>query len=165
MPDVPEEIVQAAWKEVARLDDAATSSQMARLGATQPDLVAFVSTYLAGLRPPARDLGIYLLAVVLRMFERAHGAAPKRVGAETVFEIYHRNEALLLSLEGAHDLFYDRVARARQPHVMGYVLSALLEFGDAPGDPSLTAEETATLFLVLKAVVDALDLSDRGAGE
>ena len=157
MAKITEDIVQATWKEVARLEEAETRADITSLGQQQPDLLAFLSTYFRDLSPQARELGLYLFYVVHRMFGRAGLQVPQRISAEHVFDIYDRNKTLLKRLEGAHALFYDRVAKAHQPYVMSYVLGALVKFGEAPGETSLSENETATLFLVLKTAVDALD--------
>ncbi len=138
---------------------------MLKLGKKQSNLLAFVTTYLDEIRPEATELGVYVFFVVHRMFEKAEKSKLKRVSAKRISDAYDRNEALLMKLDGAHDRFFERVAKvevASQPHVMKYVVDALMEFGEPPDEVVLTEEETGTLFLVLKTTVDALDEAARG---
>ncbi|MFQ6024636.1 MAG: hypothetical protein ACE5NW_18125 [Acidiferrobacterales bacterium] len=162
MPEIDEELVQASWKETARFSAPEARSEIEALGNNQPDLLAFVSRYLDDVSAEAKELGVYLLLVIYRMFDKAGRKERKQVSAEQVSDAYNRNEALLMRLEGAHDRFYERAATASQPHVMKYLVDALTQFGEAPGDATLDEEEIATLFLVLKAAVDALDEATRG---
>ena len=67
-------------------------------------------------------------------------------------------------LEGAHDKFLDRVASvqtSRQPHVVNYVVDALMEEEDEGEDAvALTEEQKGFLYLLLKTVIDVLDQKD-----
>lgn len=65
-------------------------------------------------------------------------------------------------LEGAHEKFIERVAKvesSRQPFVMRYLVETLIEAPEGDDAVALTEEETGTLFLVLKTVIDVLDQS------
>ena len=156
---VDEQLVEMTWKEVAAFSPARARQEMLRLGKKQPNLLAFVTTYLDELHPEAKELGVYVFFVVYRMFEKAERGKVKRISAKRVSDAYDRNETLLMKLEGAHDRFFERVAGVEvssQPHVMKYVVDTLMEFGEAPDDVVLTDDEIGTLFLVLKTAVDAL---------
>ena len=156
---VDEQLVEMTWKEVAAFSPARARQEMLRLGKKQPDLLAFVTTYLDELHPEAKELGVYVFFVVYRMFEKAERGKVKRISAKRVSDAYDRNETLLMKLEGAHDRFFERVAGVEissQPPVMKYVVDTLMEFGEAPDDEVLTDDEIGTLFLVLKTAVDAL---------
>ncbi len=136
-----------------------------KLGKKQSNLLVFVTTYLDEIRPEAIELGVYVFFVVHRMFEKAERSKLKRISAKRISDGYDRNEALLMKLHGAHDRFFERVAKvevASQPHVMKYVVDALMEFGESPDEVVLTEEETGTLFLVLKTTVAVLDEAARG---
>jgi len=64
------------------------------------------------------------------------------------------------SLEGAHDKFFERIARVQasaQPSVIKYVVETLLEAPEE-GDPVVISDEdVGFLFLLLKTVVDVLN--------
>jgi hypothetical protein len=72
---------------------------------------------------------------------------------------YEANENLMERVEGAHEKFLDRIAGiqiAEQPHVMKYVVEALVEADEDEDLEELTEEDKGLLFLVLKTVVELL---------
>jgi len=165
MTAIDEELVEVTWKEVASFSPSRARAEMLKLGKKQSSLLAFVTTFLEEIRPEASELGVYMFFVVHRMFEKAERSKLKRISAKRISETYDRNEALLMKLHGAHDRFFERVAKvevASQPHVIKYVVDVLMEFGEAPDEVVLTEEETGTLFLVLKTTVAVLDEAARG---
>lgn len=165
MTEIDEELVEATWKEVASFSPSRARAEMLKLGNKQSNLLAFVTTYLDEIRAEAAELGVYVFFVVHRIFEKAERSKLKRISAKRISDAYDRNEALLMKLHGAHDRFFERVAKvevAGQPHVMKYVVDTLMEFGEAPDEVVLSEEETGALFLVLKTTIDALDEATRG---
>ncbi len=69
-------------------------------------------------------------------------------------------ERLPESLEEAHEKFLDRVASvqtSRQPHVVKYVVDALIEEDEGKDALVLAEEQKGFLFLLLKTVIDILD--------
>ncbi len=63
-------------------------------------------------------------------------------------------------LEGADEKFLDRIASvqtSRQPHVVKYVVDALMEEDEGEDASALTEEQKGFLFLLLKSVIDVLD--------
>lgn len=159
MSVLDEKLVEATWTEAATITDARAQTEMQQLGKKQPNLLAFVTTYLDGLRLEAVELGIYIFYVVYKTFQKAGRGKIKRVSAKRISDAYDRNEALLTKLHGAHDRFFEQIARTEissQPFVMRYVVEALMESGETPDDVVLTDDEIGLLFLVLKTVVEAL---------
>jgi hypothetical protein len=94
------------------------------------------------------------------MFQEAHGKI-KKISSEEIIECYQNNEGLMERLEGAHERILDRIASlqtSRQPHVVNYVIDALMEEEDEGKDAvRLTDEQKGFLFLLLKSVIDVLD--------
>jgi hypothetical protein len=89
----------------------------------------------------------------------------KKVSSEEIIECYEHNEGIMERLEGAHDKFLDRVASAqtsRQPHVVNYVVDALMEEDEGEDAEPLTEEHKGFLFLLLKTVIDVIDQSGIG---
>ena len=89
----------------------------------------------------------------------------KKVSSEEIIECYEHNEGIMERLEGAHDKFLDRVASvqtSRQPHVVNYVVDALMEEDEGEDDVALTEEQKGFLYLLLKTVIDVLDQSGIG---
>lgn len=65
-------------------------------------------------------------------------------------------------LEGAHEKFLDRMAKAqtsRQPYVVKYVVDALMEEDEGEDALVFTEEQKGFLFLLLKTVIDVLEQS------
>ena len=95
------------------------------------------------------------------MFQKVHGRGIAPVSSEEVVACYEVNEDLMERLEGAHEKFLDRIAGiqiAEQPHVMKYVVEALVEEEEEDEDlEDLTEEDKGLLFLVLKTVVELLN--------
>jgi hypothetical protein len=155
---IPDEIVQETWREVARFEGKQARKEMTRLGKRQTDLLAFVVFETEELSRGAHELAVYLLFVVTRIFEK--GGTVARIPSEGILQQFQKNTDELERLSGAHDRFLERAAVdqvSRQPHVMRYVVEALMEAGDGPDPVDLTEEEIGALFLVLKTAVDVLD--------
>jgi hypothetical protein len=155
---IPDELVQATWKEVARFQAARAHKEMARLGKRQADLLAFVVHGTEDLSAEAHELAIYLFFVVTRVFEKSGKVA--RIHHTAILEQFQNNTDELERLSGAHEQFIESAAIdqiSRQPYVMGYIVEALMERGDEPGSVALTEDESGTLFIVLKTAVDVLD--------
>jgi hypothetical protein len=94
------------------------------------------------------------------MFQKTYGKI-KKISYEEIIECCEHNEDAKGRLEGAHEKFLDGVARvhtSRQPHVVKYVVDALMEEDDEGEDTmALTEEQKGFLFLLLKSVIDVLD--------
>ena len=93
------------------------------------------------------------------MFGKAQGKI-RRISSKEIIKCHEHNESLLERLEGAHEKFLDRVASiqiSEQPHVMKYVIDALMEEEGGEGAVQLTDEHKGFLFLLLKTVIDVLD--------
>jgi len=155
---IPEELVQATWEEVAAFQGMRARKEMSRLAKRQPDLLTFVAVETEDLSEEAHQLAVYLLFVIARAFEKS--GTLERISTAIILQQFQYNISELERLEAAHDAYIERAAAgqaARQPHVMRYVLEALMDAGDEPDPLELTEEEIGTLFLVLMTVVDVLD--------
>jgi len=155
---IPDEIVQETWQEVARFEDKQARKEMTRLSKRQTELLAFVVVETEELSPEAHELAVYVFFVVLRIFEK--GGTVARIPDEAILQQFQKNTDELERLSGAHDRFLERAAVdqvSRQPHVMRYVVEALMESGEGPDSVDLTEEELGILFLVFKTAVDLLD--------
>jgi hypothetical protein len=154
---IPDQIVQETWQEVAKFEGKQARKEMTRLSKRQTDLLAFVALETEKLSHGAHELAVYLLFVVMRIFEK--GGTVAQTSGQAILEQFQKNTGELERLSGAHDRFLERAAvdqASRQPHVMRYVVEALMEAGDGPDPIELTEEELGALFLVLKTAVDVL---------
>jgi hypothetical protein len=164
MEPISEAIVEKTWQEVAGFSPYRAKKELMKIDNSQPELLAFVTESTQEMDREARELAIYMFVVVHRMFKESHGKI-RRISSEEIIKCYEHNESLLERLEGAHDKFLDRVANvqtSRQPYVVKYVADALMEEDEGEDALELTEEQKGFLFLVLKAVIDALDQSGTG---
>ncbi len=159
---ISEQLVEDTWVEVAELPQQETEAELERVANNQRDLIAFVAAYSEDLSLEAVELAFYMFFTIHRMFQKASGGELERIRGPRVERCLDQNEDLMGRLEGAHDKFIERVAKvesSRQPYVMRYLVETLIEAPEGDDAVPLTEEETGTLFLVLKTVIDVLDQS------
>jgi hypothetical protein len=159
MEPIPEAIVEKTWQEVSGFSPDRAKKEMMKIGNSQPELLAFVTESSKEMGQEVRELAIYMFIVVYRMFQKAHGKI-KKISSDEIIECYEHNEGLMERLEGAHEKFLDRIASVqtfRQPHVVKYVVDALMEEDEGEDAVPLTEEQKGFLFLLLKTVIDVLD--------
>ncbi len=160
MEPIPEEVVEENWQEVAGFTPGQQNKEMGKLAKNQPDLLAFMMEFSEELDQEVKELAIYMFFVVYRSFEKGSRKKIRKISAKEIIECYEYNEGLMKSLEGVHEKFLDRIARAelsRQPYVIKYVTDTLMEAPEEEDPLDLTEEDVGFLFLLLKTVVDVLD--------
>ena len=160
MESIHEDLVEETWEEVAGFTLDQINKMMQKVSKEQPPLLAFIVEFTEELDQDVKELAIYMFFNVYRMFRKGFGKKIKLISPDDVIECYESNEELMQSLEGAHDKFYDRIARVQvssQPFVMKYVVETLLEPPEVEDEIELTDEDTGFLFLLLKTVVDILN--------
>ncbi len=154
---IPEEVVEATWREAASLSPATGRLEMKRLAKRQPDMLAFVLAEGETLTRDGAELTNYFFFVIARMFYAAE-ARIRRISMATITQCMEEVEANLASLEGAHDRFLERAAKvvsSGQPYVFRYLVEALMEPAD--DSPSLTEDDKGVIFLILATIIKALD--------
>jgi hypothetical protein len=159
MEPISEQLVEKTWQEVAGFSPQQASKEMQKMGKNQPELLAFLMAMTEDMEPEVKELAIYLAFVVYRIFESSRSGTKKLTSRE-IMSAYESNEALMGSLEDAHEKFIDRIAgmqSSKQPYVIEYVLDALFEETDEGDEVELTDEDRGFLYLLLKTEVDLLD--------
>lgn len=159
MEPIPEAIVENTWQEVAGFSPDRAKREMIKIGNSQTDLLAFVTESSEEMTREVRELAIYMFVVVYGMFQKAHGKI-KKISSEEIIECYKGNEGLMERLERADERFLDRIASvqtSRQPHVVNYLVDALMEEDEGEDAVALTEEQKGFLYLLLKTVIDVLD--------
>lgn len=135
-------------------------AEIAWLGRTRPDVAAFVLAATTGLSPESRALALRLGSIVCEVFERS-GAPARRVRSRAFTLRLLANYDLAERVGVADERFAERYLRGtralRQPALLRFLSEILL----APATPVLDPAERGPLFLVLKTVVDVLDLAAR----
>ena len=167
MNPIPDEIVEKTWREVAQFTPAQIKKEISRVGREQGDLLSFVLESTVDMSGESHELAVYLFFTVFRMFRKVHGKGIAPISSEEVMACYEANEDLMERLEGAHEKFLDRIAGiqvAEQPHVMKYVVDALVEEEEDDDLKDLTEEDKGLLFLVLKTVVELLNKATQKRG-
>lgn len=157
MKPIPEGIVEKTWQEVAGFSPDKAKREMTKIGNIQPELLAFVVESSKEVGQEVRETAIYMFLVVYRMFQKTHGKI-KKISSEEIIKHYEHNEGLMGRLEAADEKFLDRIASvqtSKQPHVVNYVVDALME--EDEDAVALTEEQEGFLFLLLKSVIDVLD--------
>jgi hypothetical protein len=157
---IPEEMVEQIWREVSSFAPARAHKEMIKAGKDQPDLLDFMMEFTQDVDEQVKELAIYMFFVVYRMFQKNSTKKLRRIAAEEIIAGYESNEKLLERLEGAHERFFERIARvqvSQQPYVMKYVVETLIEAPEEEDPVELTEEDVGYLFLLLKTVVDLLD--------
>ncbi len=162
MQPISESLVEETWQEVARFSPRRAQREMTRTAEKQKHLLGFVAAYTEDLNQEASELAFYMFFTIYRMFQKGSPRAVGGIGGDEIEHSLDQNENLLARLEGAHERFIERVAQvesSRQPWVMKYLVETLIESDEGEDPVHLTEEETGSLFLVLKTVVDVLDHS------
>jgi hypothetical protein len=164
MKPIPEAIVERTWQEFAGFTPDKAKKEMMKINNKQPELLTFVVESSKEMGREVSELAIYLFVVVYRMFQESHGKI-KKISSEEVIECYKENEGLMERLDGAHEKFLDRIAglqTSTQPHVVNYIIDALMGEDEGKDAVTLTNEQKGFLYLLLKTVVDVLDQKDIG---
>jgi hypothetical protein len=133
---------------------------MKRAGMHQRHLLSFVVVFTEELRPEVHELAVFLYFVIYRIFHKATPGKIRPIKGSKIERCWERNEGLLAGLAEAHPRFLEKVVideAAGQPFVVKGLVEAIMSapLGDDP--INLTEEESGTLYLVLKTVIDVLD--------
>ena len=153
------EHVDNTWQEVASLTPVRMNKEILAFGKSQPDLLAFIVSYTEDLTPEIKELGVYLAFVIYKMFHGLQNKIP-RISSKEILACYADNEHYLQSLEGVHDRLLERIVKAqkpKQPHVMNYIIEALMEDAEESEIGELTEEDAGFLFILLKTIMEVLD--------
>jgi hypothetical protein len=143
--------------------DLASSASAEHLLRDQPELLAFVLAGTTQLTAETRAVGVFLTDVVFEVF-RVAGRPTKAVDPTAFVEALRENRDMALRVGQAHDRIAERYLRCsnalRQPALIRYVTGVLLESDDTcPHD--VPRDELGPLFIVLKSVIDVLELDPR----
>jgi hypothetical protein len=147
--------IENSWNEISSSPDSAIE----KFHEKQPIISEFLVEALSGLSQEAGDLGFFATLVVWRAYDLSD-AASEPVTSDTMTEKYHAACAWIQKLaEGEDSVLLEKKLRDvrsySQPHVMRYVIEAILDSHE--DGLELSPDELERLFVCLKAIVDALD--------
>lgn len=159
MHAISEQIVDDAWLAVGHYSDEQAQEHMERLGSEQPQLLAFVIAAMEPLSEDAQELGVYLLVVTHKIFEKAAGGKLDSVTQDRIEAIYEHLEETAADFEDRDDDEDEPPGGlpTTQPHVMQYIVDALTEIQEDEEVEEFSDDDVGGLFIVMKTVVDALD--------
>lgn len=166
MEAISEAMVEETWMEVGRLAPQEAQNQVQALWQRQPELMRFMMELTEDVSEGASELAFYLFFVVVRMFEKAYGSEVQEVTTDGIVESFEANQELLEHLAGVQEKFLEKLAdplQWDQPHVLRYVVEAMLEASVAEEEtPMFSEQEFGYLFLLLKTVIDSLHRASGG---
>jgi hypothetical protein len=160
MEPIDEYVVEEIWQEVSGFTPSQIKREMQKLGKEQPALLSFILEFTDEVDQEVKGLALYMLFTVYRMFQKGFGKKIKSISPDEIINCYESNEKLMQRLEGAHDKFYDRIAKTQvseQPFIMKYILETLFEQSDDEDPVDLTDDDIGYLYLLLKTGVDILN--------
>jgi hypothetical protein len=136
-----------------------------RLLRDQPEVLAFVLAGTGSLSPEARATGVFLAEVVFDAFRLA-GRDTRGVPPKLLVAALRENREMAVRIGQAHDRFAERYLRnsrtLHQPALIRYVTGVLLE-ADAHCPHTVPRDELGPLFIVLKSIIDVLDIDAEAA--
>lgn len=160
-PAIPRATVHA-WSEDCANAGLAFQSIARRSLEDQARLARFFKANVPQMKGQAGEVSLYLLAVVVRLFERGGGTV-KRIGPAEIEAATAKIRAHAKALLPGDDGFPDRVRAVEnraQPHILDEALHALFEREERKDNEVLIPPEQAALvFLMLWAATEALDLA------
>ena len=160
MEPLSEELVDETWEGFAGYTDEQSYEEAQVVGKNQPEILAFIMEMTEDLDQEIKELAIYMFFVIHRMFQNAYGKKIGKVSSDEIIQSYEDNEKLMESLGGAHEKFFERIARVQmssQPYVIRYIVETLFEADQEEDSVILGEEDMGYLFLLMKTVVDVLN--------
>lgn len=159
-PAIPRETVHA-WSEDCANAGLAFQTIARRCLEDQARLARFFKANVPQMKGQAGEVSLYLLAVVVRLFER--GGTLRRVGAPEIEAATKKIQSHAKGLLPGDDAFPARVRAVddrAQPHILDEALHALFERDERKENEVLIPPEQAALvFLMLWAATEALSLA------
>ena len=135
-------------------------STATRLIKGQRRLSRFFEQNMAAMGPMPAQVSLYMLSVVLRIFEQV-GGRMKKVTGQDLDDAMKKVQSAAANLMPADEKFIERaqaVDSRSQPHILDEVLWALYERDDKQdGEVDLDHDASALVYIMLWTAVEALD--------
>ena len=157
-PFIPRQQVHA-WSEAIGQDPLTHQASLQRLLKAQRRISRFVEENAENMNTGTGGVAMYLIGVILRMFDLAGGAL-RTAPWEAVRDAERRVQEVVPALLPLDDGFVER-ARAiswrAQPHVLDEALLALFERTPREGEAELDKVEAFKVYMLMWVATEALD--------
>jgi hypothetical protein len=157
---IDEATVETTWQEVCGYGVEQATNEMTELGECQPHLLVFLMNQTNDFGDDVKDLAIFQLFVVYRMFARSLDRPVPEIAPDLVADRYRQARTALDNSPWSEDLLGDLESIAKksaQMWVMKYVVDSLREAPETAEPVILDDDTTRDLFAILAAVVNTLD--------
>jgi len=164
---IPDQILDAALKEIANFSDAEARAEIDRISIMQPALVEYFIAMTEDSSEDVQSFASAMFVAIHKVFEKQFGPLQK-VGTKRVEQIADRNEQAMIYL------------RIRQPEEEGFVSAAMARSVSQPSllayvfelirtpkgnVPELSEIKQDGLAVIMKTVIDVLDSAVSGLGK
>ncbi len=160
-PTIPREQVHQ-WSEECAAQGLAFQSVARRILEDQARLSRFFKANIPTMPGQSGEVSLYLLSVVVRIYERAGGHLG-RIGTKEIDAATRKIQgyaALLMPADGGFPNRVRNVDERSQPHILDEALHALFEREEKKeGEVEMPPEQAALVFLMLWAATEACNLA------
>ena len=141
---ISDDILDAAYEEIAEYSDTQVRSEIKRLSTTQPALLAYFVANTDSLDQEAQELGILLFLIMHKAFEKQFGDRLQRADSQRVEKIADQTESKDTD---------------NQPNLFAYVRESVQEPHE--DEPELPVDAQEVLSNTMRTVIDVLNSSVR----
>ena len=160
-PTLPRDLVHQ-WSEECAAQGLAFQSVARRILEDQARLARFFKSNIPVMPGQSGEVSLYLLSVVVRLFERA-GGRMGRIGSKEIDAATKKIQTYAALLMPADAGFPNRVRNVDercQPHILDEALHALFEREEKKEEEvDMPPEQAALVFLMLWAATEACNLA------
>jgi len=164
---IPDQILDAALKDIANFSDAEARAEIDRISIVQPALVEYFIAMTEDSSEDVQSFASAMFVAIHKVFEKQFGPLQK-VGTKRVEQIADRNEQAMIYL------------RIRQPEEEGFVSATMARSVSQPSllayvfelirtpkgnVPELSEIKQDGLAVIMKTVIDVLDSAVSGLGK
>lgn len=166
---IPDQILDAALKEIANFSDAEARAEIDRISIVQPALVEYFIAMTEDSSEDVQSFASAMFIAIHKVFEKQFGPLQK-VGTKRVEQIADRNEQAMIYLRirqpEEEEFGFVSAAMARsvsQPSLLAYVFELIRT--PKGNVPELSEIEQDGLAVIMKTAIDVLDSAVSGLGK
>ncbi len=164
---IPDQILDAALKDIANFSDAEARAEIDRISIVQPALVEYFIAMTEDSSEDVQSFASAMFVAIHKVFEKQFGPLQK-VGTKRVEQIADRNEQAMiyLRIHQPEEEGFVSAAMARsvsQPSLLAYVFELIRT--PKGNVPELSEIKQHGLAVIMKTVIDVLDSAVSGLGK